>query len=56
MMQAEPKEGENEMPLAVRTALKDVMTLMGDVYTRMRLDVRLTPAGIEMTSRMILAD
>ncbi len=56
MMQSEPKEGEKEMPLAVRTALKDVMTLMGQVYRRMLLDVTLTPNGIEMRSRLLLAD
>lgn len=56
MMQAKSKEGEKEMPLAVRTALRDVMTLIGDVYKRMRLDVTLTPLGIEMRSRLILAD
>ena len=56
MMQSEPKEGEKEMPLAVRTALKDVMTLMGQVYQRMLLDVTLTPDGIEMRSRLLLTD
>ena len=56
MMHSEPKEGEEEMPMAVRTALKDVMTLMGEVYRRMLLDVTLTPKGIEMRSRLLLAD
>lgn len=56
MMQSEPADGEKEMPLAVRTALKDVMTLMGKVYRRMALDVTLTPRGIEMRSRLSLAD
>ncbi len=56
MMQAQPEEGEKEMPLAVRTAMKDVMTLMGKVYRRMLLDVTLTPKGIEMRSRLLLAD
>ncbi len=56
MMHSEPKEGEEETPLAVRTALKDVMTLMGQVYRRMALDVTLTPKGIEMHSRLMLAD
>ncbi len=56
MMHSEPKQGEEEMPLAVRTALKDVMTLMGQVYRRMLLDVTLTPKGIEMRSRLLLTD
>ena len=41
---------------AVRTALKDVMTLMGQVYQRMLLDVTLTADGIEMRSRLLLTD
>lgn len=56
MMQSKPEDGEKEMPLAVRTALKDVMTLMGKVYQRMLLDVTLTPEGIEMRSRLLLAE
>ena len=44
------------MPLEVRTALKDAMTLMGDLYKRMNLDIRLTDKGIEMGSRLTLAD
>ncbi len=56
MMQAEPAEGEEQMPLAVRTAMKDIMTLSGKVYQRMLLDVTLTPDGIEMRSRLLLAD
>jgi len=56
MMQSKPKEGEKEMPLAVRTALKDVMTLIGNAYQRTLLDVNLTPDGVEMRSRLLLAD
>ncbi len=56
MMQAEPDEGEEEMPLAVRSAMRDAMTLMGNLYKRMRLDVRLTSRGIEMGSRLTLAE
>lgn len=56
MMAQEPEGSEMEMPLEVRTALKDAMTLIGELYTRMRMDVRLTPRGIELTSRMTLAD
>ncbi len=56
MMHAEPDEGEKEMPLAVRTALRDVMTLTGKVYSRMVLNIMFTPVGIEARSRLVLAD
>ena len=56
MMMADPDEGEEEMPLAVRSALRDVMTLMGSLYKRMRLDVTLTDTGVVMSSRLTLAD
>ena len=42
--------------LPVRTAMRDVMTLMGGLYQRMKLDVRLTGEGVVMSSRMTLAD
>jgi hypothetical protein len=44
------------MPLEVRTALKDAMTLLSDLYKRMNLNIRLTDTGIEMDSRLTLAD
>lgn len=56
MMQPETDEGAEETPLEVRTALKDAMTLMGDLYKRMNLDINLTDKGIEMGSRLTLAD
>ena len=56
MMVSEPEEGEEEMPLAVRSAMRDAMTLIGNLYRRMQVDVRLTSTGVEMSSRMTLAD
>ena len=56
MMAAEPEENDEDMPLAVRTALRDAMTLMGNLYQRMHLDVMLTETGVIMSSRMTLAE
>jgi len=56
MMEAGPDEGEEEMPVEVRNAMRDVMTLLGDLYKRMHLDVRMTERGIEMGSHLTLAD
>lgn len=56
MMQTEPDEGEEDMPMEVQSALQEAMTLIGSLYKRMRVDVRLTGRGIEMDSRLILAD
>ena len=50
------EDGGEEMPLEVRTAVKDAMTLMGDLYKRLNLDIRLTDKGIEVGSRLTLAD
>jgi hypothetical protein len=56
MMEPAEDEGKEEMPLEVRTALKDAMTLLSDLYKRMNLNIRLTDTGIEMDSRLTLAD
>jgi len=56
MAQGKTDEGEKEMPKEVRDAMKDAMVLMGKLYKRMYLDVRLTSRGVEMGSRITLAD
>lgn len=48
-------EGE-EMPKAVREAMRDVMQLSGNIYERMNLDVRFTGRGVEIDGRMHLSD
>jgi hypothetical protein len=56
MMEADDDEDGEPMPEAMRTAMKDVMVSSGELYERMAVDVHLTDRGIEMSSRMTLAD
>jgi hypothetical protein len=51
----EDEEGE-PMPEAMRTAMRDAMVSSGDMYERMAINVHLTKRGIEMSSRMTLAE
>jgi len=51
----EDEEGE-PMPEAMRTAMRDAMVSSGDMYERMAVNVHLTNRGIEMSSRMTLAE
>jgi hypothetical protein len=44
------------MPEAMRTAMRDAMVSSGDMYERMAINVHLTKRGIEMSSRMTLAE
>lgn len=55
MKEDESEEGE-PMSLAMRTALRDAMVSSGDMYKRMAVNVHLTKRGIELDSRMTLAD
>ena len=55
MEEDESDEGE-QVPLAMRTALRDAMISSGDIYERMAVNVLLTKRGIELDSRMTLAD
>ena len=55
MQEDETEEGE-KVPLAMRTAIRDVMVSSGDVYERIAIDVHLTDRGIEVGSRMTLAN
>lgn len=49
------EEGE-PMPEAMRTAVRDVMISSGEMYERMAINVHLTERGIEVSSRLTLAD
>lgn len=51
----ESGEGE-EIPLAMRTAIRDAMVSSGEMYERMAVNVHLTGRGVEINSRMTLAD
>ena len=55
MAQEQDEEGE-EVPLAMRTAMRDIMVSTGSVYERMLMNVHLTERGIEFDTRMTLAD
>ena len=55
MSDAESEEGE-QMPLAMRTAIRDAMVSSGEMYKRMAVNVHLTKRGVEIDSRMTLAD
>ena len=55
MQEHESKDGESE-PLAVRTAMRDVMISSGDLYERVSINVHLTKRGVEIGSRMTISD
>ena len=56
MMQAEPEEDEEPMPEEVRAALRDAVVSSEKLYERMTVDVHFTGRGVEIGSRMMLAD
>jgi len=55
MQEDETEEGE-QVPLAMRTAIRDVMVSSADMYERMGVNVHLTDRGVEVKSRMTLAE
>ena len=55
MQEYESEDGESE-PLALRTAMRDVMVSSGELYERMAINVHLTKRGVEIGSRMTLSD
>jgi hypothetical protein len=50
------QEGEDSEPLALRTAMRDVMVSSGELYERVSINVHLTKRGVEIGSRMTLSD
>jgi hypothetical protein len=56
VMQADESEEGEPTPIEVREAMRDVMLSSGSVYDRMSTLVNLTSRGIEVTTRMTLAD
>jgi hypothetical protein len=56
VMRAEPDEGEEPMPEELRLAIRDIMLSSGELYERMAVDVHFTERGVEISSRMTLAD
>lgn len=55
-MQDDSAEGGEEVPLAMRTALRDAMVSSGEMYERMAFNVHLTERGVEVDTRMTLTD
>src|SRR5210317_472006 len=56
LMQESEAEGEESQPLAMRTAMRDVMVSSGELYERVSVNVHLTKRGVEIGSRMTLSD
>lgn len=56
VMNAAPEEGDEPLPHNMRTALRDAMVSSGAIYERMSMNVHLTEKGIEVGSRLALAD
>jgi hypothetical protein len=49
-------EGDEPMPEEIRSAMRDIMLLSGNMYERMSVDVRFTARGIEIGGLMKLSD
>jgi len=56
MMAEEQDEEGEDVPLAMRTAMRDIMVSSGSLYERMLMNVHLTERGIEFDTRMTLVD
>ena len=56
MMEEEAAEDGEQIPLAMRVALRDAMVSSGEMYERMAVNVHLTERGVEVNTRMTLAD
>jgi hypothetical protein len=56
IMQGDDDGDAEPMPEAMRTAMRDVMVASGEMYERMTFNVHLTERGVEISSRLTLAD
>ncbi len=56
MSQEPASDEEDQMPKAIRDAVRDVMILSGSMYERMSVDVQFTKRGVEINSVMKLSD
>ncbi|RZV35573.1 MAG: hypothetical protein EX272_10410 [Chromatiales bacterium] len=56
MMEEEAAEGGEQIPLAMRVALRDAMVSSGEMYERVAVNVHLTERGVEVNTSMTLAD
>ncbi|MDH3620245.1 MAG: hypothetical protein OER91_05105 [Gammaproteobacteria bacterium] len=55
MEEDDSEEGE-KVPLEMRAAIRDAMVSSGDMYKRVAFNVHLTERGVEVNSRLTLAD
>ena len=55
VMEGEPEEDGEPMPLEMREALRDTITASAEMYDRMTVNVHLTKRGVEVGSRIKLA-
>jgi hypothetical protein len=55
-MEGSDSEEADEVPLALRAAIRDAVVSSGEMYERMAFNVHFTDRGIEVNSRMTLAD
>lgn len=55
-MEGDETDDGEQVPLAMRTAIRDVMISSGEMYERMAFDVHLTNRGVEINTHMTLAE
>lgn len=56
VMEGEDSDEGEPMPEAMRAAIRDAMISSGEMYKRMAINVHLTERGVEVSSRLTLAD
>ena len=56
VMDAKPDEGEEPLSEEMREALRDAMVSSGEIYERMSVNVHFTERGVEVGSRIMLAN
>jgi hypothetical protein len=55
-MEGDDSEDGEEVPPALRAAIRDAMVSSGEMYERMAFNVHFTERGVELNTRMTLAD
>jgi len=55
-MEGDGSDEGQKVPLEMRAAIRDAMVSSGEMYERMAFNVHLTDRGVEVNSRMTLAD
>ena len=55
-MEGDDSEEGEEVPMALRAAIRDAMVSSGEMYERMAFNVHFTDRGVEVSTRLTLAD